>query len=333
MRTTIELRTLINGDVMTDPERQTARHVLLIRPACFGSNSQTAGSNAFQQSVSLSPGDIQHQARLEFDQAVSLLQAAGLDVMVFDDLPEPATPDAVFPNNWISSHADGTVFLYPMEALNRRQERRTDIVEALSERYGFDIRQIIDLTRHEEAGEYLEGTGSMVLDRPGHFAYAALSSRTHAASLAEFAQRADYNVVVFEAVDSGGQPVYHTNVVMTIGEKFALICDAAIADADRRASVLAHLAETGREVIRISLPQMKSFAGNLLEMSTASGDAVIALSRRAYDALSANQLESLGRYGRLLPVPIDLIERVGGGSLRCMIAEVFLPHSPSNSEN
>jgi hypothetical protein len=307
--------------------------VLLIRPACFGSNAQTAGSNAFQQSVSLSPAEIQRQARLEFDQAVSLLQAAGLDVMVFDDLPESATPDAVFPNNWISSHADGTVFLYPMEALNRRQERRTDIVEALSERYGFNIRQIIDLTPHEEAGEYLEGTGSMVLDRPGHFAYAALSSRTHAASLAEFAQRADYNVVLFEAVDSGGQPVYHTNVVMTIGEKFALICDAAIADADRRASVLAHLAETGREVIRISLPQMESFAGNLLEMSTASGDAVIALSRRAYDALSTNQLESLGRYGRLLPVPIDLIERVGGGSLRCMIAEVFLPHSPSNSEN
>lgn len=307
--------------------RQTTRHVILIRPHCFGPNAETAASNFFQRAPSVPAAEIGASAVAEFDGMVEALDAAGADPIVFEDTEMPVKPDAVFPNNWISLHADGTVFLYPMEAKNRRAERRTDIVESLSEQYRFHVRKIVDLSFLEDRAFFLEGTGSMVLDRVNRVLYAALSSRTHMSALADFAQLAGYELNVFTAADSSGAVVYHTNVMMGIGDRFAVICSDSMTDTEKRASVLARLAATDREIIEISVEQMEAFAGNLLELATASGEPVIVMSRTACESLSDPQLKSLGRYGRILPVSIDTIEKVGGGSVRCMMAEVFLPRA------
>lgn len=314
-------------------ESQTTKHVFLVRPCHFGSNSETAGSNAFQQHVSDSAGEIQTRALAEFDGLFQALRLVGVVPIVFDDTDDPVKPDAVFPNNWVSFHGDGTVCLYPMEAPSRRIERRADIVEALSANNGFHVRKIVDLSAAEGDGLFLEGTGSMVLDRVNRVIYAALSSRTHMSVLADFAQQADYDITAFDAVDSAGRPVYHTNVMMAIGSRFAVICADAITDSLKRKTVVARLAASGREIVEISIPQMESFAGNLLELATESGEAVIVLSRAAYAALTVDQRNALARFGQVLPVGIETIEKVGGGSVRCMLAEVFLPLSPVSSRN
>lgn len=311
-------------------EAQTTAHVFLVRPWHFGSNPETARSNAFQKDVVDPADEIQARALAEFDGLVRALRSAGVVPIVFSDTDQPVKPDAVFPNNWVSFHGDGTVYLYPMEAPSRRLERRTDIVEALSEQHGFHVREIIDFSTAEGDGLFLEGTGSMVLDRVNRVIYAAMSSRTHMTVLADFAQRADYEITAFDAVDSGGRPVYHTNVMMAIGTRFAVICAAAIADELKRKTVLARLADSGREIIEISMQQMENFAGNLLELATESGQAVIVLSRAACAALTVDQRNSLACFGQVLPVAIDTIEKVGGGSVRCMLAEVFLPRSPAS---
>ena len=312
-------------------ERQTTKHVFLVRPCHFGSNSETAASNAFQQQISDPAGEIQTRALAEFDGLFQALRSAGVVPIVFDDTDVPVKPDAVFPNNWVSFHSDGRVYLYPMEAPSRRPERRSDIVETLSESNGFHVREIIDLSAAENDGLFLEGTGSMVLDRVNRVIYAALSSRTHMSVLADFAQQADYEITAFDAVDSGGRPVYHTNVMMAIGTGFAVICADAITDSLKRKTVLARLAASGREIVEISTQQMENFAGNLLELATEPGEAVIVLSRAAYGVLTADQRNLLARFGRVLPVAIETIENVGGGSVRCMLAEVFLPLSASRS--
>jgi hypothetical protein len=310
-------------------ERQTTMHVFLVRPCHFGSNPETAGSNAFQQDVADPAAEIQAQALAEFDGLVQALRSAGAVPIVFDDTDVPVKPDAVFPNNWVSFHSDGTVYLYPMEAPSRQFERRADIIERLSEKHGFHVREIIDLSAAENDGLFLEGTGSMVLDRVNRVIYAALSSRTHMSVLADFAQQADYEITAFDAVDSGGRPIYHTNVMMAIGTAFAVICADAIVDSLKRKTVLARLAASGRQIIEISVQQMENFAGNLLEVATESGAAVIVLSRSAYAVLTADQRNSLARFGQVLPVAIETIEKAGGGSVRCMLAEVFLPRSPA----
>jgi len=311
----------------TEREPQLASRVLMIRPARFESNPLTAESNRFQGKTDMAPEAQQAAALKEFDVLAGALRDAGIDVVVVDDTPEPHTPDSIFPNNWISLHADGRLVLYPMEAVNRRSERRTDIIEHLHDELGLLVTEIVDLTAHEDSGHCLEGTGSMVLDRSNRIAYACLSSRTHLDPLGDFAQRMNYEVVTFDAVDSDGVPIYHTNVLMNVGEKLAVICDAAIRREDQRAAVLAQLRDTGHDVIRLSYAQLEAFAGNMLELRNDQGERVVAMSQQAYNSLDEEQLGKLRANGRIVSVPIDTIEMSAGGSVRCMLAEVHLPHA------
>lgn len=300
----------------------------MIRPARFESNPLTAASNRFQGKSDLAPEAQQSAALEEFDGLVDAIREVGIDVVVVDDTPDPHTPDSIFPNNWISMHADGRVVLYPMEAVNRRTERRADIIERLNDEHGLLVTDIVDLTGHEDSGHYLEGTGSMVLDRVNRVAYACISSRTHFDPLGDFAQRMNYEVVAFDAVDSDGVPIYHTNVLMNVGEKLAVVCDAAIVRQDQREAVLGQLHDTGHEVICLSYEQLDAFAGNMLELRNDQGERVIAMSQQAYDSLDDEQRSLLLANGRIVSVPIDTIEKSAGGSVRCMLAEVHLPRSP-----
>ena len=306
-------------------EAQSAAAVLMIRPVRFESNPQTLGSNAFQSVPAAAPAELQARALAEFDALVAALEASGVQVCVFVDTPEPHTPDAVFPNNWVSFHADGRVVLYPMEAENRRQERRLDVIESLEREHGFHVSEITDLSWHERDGVFLEGTGSLVLDRVNRIAYACLSSRTQLDALGDFAQRLDYEVVAFEAVDRGGRPIYHTNVLMMVGERLAVICIDAIPDAGQRRAVLDSFARTGHEVLTISFEQLERFAGNMLELRGREGGRLVAMSQQAYDSLTEEQRERLRANGELVNCAIDTIEKSAGGSVRCMLAEIHLP--------
>ena len=310
---------------MANTESQLASSVLMIRPARFQSNPLTAESNKFQGKTSASPAE-QHAAALqEFDRLVASLRDKGINVVVADDTAEPHTPDSIFPNNWVSFHADGRVVLYPMEAKNRRTERRLDVVESLGNEQGFHVSEIVDLSHHESAEQYLEGTGSLVLDRVNRVAYACLSSRTQLDVLGDFAQQMDYDVVAFDAVDRDGAPIYHTNVLMNVGETVAVICDESIARDDQRAAVLERLQETGHEIVTLNYDQLDAFAGNMLELRSASGQRLIAMSKQAYDSLGDSQLATLSANAEILSVPIEKIESSAGGSVRCMLAEIHLP--------
>jgi hypothetical protein len=311
----------------TEPESQLASRVLMIRPVRFESNPLTAESNRFQGKSALAPGAQHAEALKEFDALVESLRNAGIEVVVVEDTPEPHTPDSIFPNNWISLHADGRIVLYPMEAENRRTERRMDVVDYLNDELGLVVTEIVDLTAHEESGHYLEGTGSMVLDRVNRVAYACLSSRTHLDPLGDFAQRMNYEIVAFDAVDGDGVPIYHTNVLMNVGEKLAVICDAAIPRQEQRDAVLRQLRESGHEVISLSYAQLDAFAGNMLELRNDRGDRVVAMSEQALDSLNSEQLGRLRANGRIVSVPLDTIEMSAGGSVRCMLAEVHLPEA------
>lgn len=313
-----------NSMTMT-AESQLASSVLMIRPMRFQSNPQTADSNRFQSEPDASPEEQQRMALRQFEALAAALREAGIEVVVFDDTSEPHTPDSVFPNNWVSFHADGTVVLYPMEAENRRGERRLDIIERLDAMHGFQVREVVDLSHHEADSHFLEGTGSMVLDRVNRVAYACLSSRTHLDVLGDFAQRLDYDVVAFDAVDRDGVPIYHTNVLMNVGEKLAVICDAAIERDDQREAVLERLESTGHEVVSIDFDQLEAFAGNMLELRAADGVPVVAMSQRAWDSLNAMQRATFEANGRVVAVAIDDIEDSAGGSVRCMLAEIHLP--------
>ena len=299
---------------------------MMIMPVRFQSNPHTAESNRFQGRNTDSPEKQQADAEREFAGLRSVLESNGIRVLQFADTEEPHTPDAIFPNNWVSFHADGTVVLYPMEAPNRRTERRPDIIDALSDEHGFQVRQIVDLSDHESRGHYLEGTGSLVLDRVNHIAYACLSSRTHLDALGDFAQRMHYEVVAFDAVDRAGAPIYHTNVLMNVGEQLAVICSEAIPNEEQRKAVLSSLEKTGHQVIPISFDQMESFAGNMLELRNASGDRVIAMSEQARKSLDESQLASIEANAIVASAKIDRIESSAGGSVRCMLAEIHLPN-------
>ena len=311
---------------MTSTESQLASTVLMVRPARFESNPLTAVSNRFQGKTSASPAEQHAQALAEFDALVAALRENGIDAVVVDDTAEPHTPDAIFPNNWVSFHADGRVVLYPMEAENRRTERRMDVIEWLDTERGFAVTEIVDLSFHEGNGHFLEGTGSLVLDRVNRIAYACLSSRTQLDALGDFAQRLDYDVVAFDAVDRDGVPIYHTNVLMNVGEALAVVCDAAIPRDDQRKAVLESLAATGHEVLTLSYDQLEAFAGNMLELRASSGERCVAMSQQAFDSLDDAQVAALKKNGRLIVSPIDAIESSAGGSVRCMLAEVHLPH-------
>ena len=306
-------------------ESQLASSVLMIRPARFESNPLTAESNRFQGKTDATPEEQQALALEQFDGMAAALRDAGIDVVAVDDTPEPHTPDSIFPNNWVSFHADGRVVLYPMEAENRRTERRDDIIEALSAEHGFQVGEVVDLSAHEDHGHYLEGTGSMVLDRANHVAYACVSSRTHLDALGDFAQRMDYEVLAFEAVDRDSVPIYHTNVLMNVGEELAVICAEAIPREDQRAAVLESLRATGHEVVDLTYDQLDAFAGNMLELRTEDGQRLLAMSSQAYNSLDSAQQEQLAANGLVVHIPIDDIEASAGGSVRCMLAEIHLP--------
>jgi hypothetical protein len=297
----------------------------MVRPACFGFNPQTAGSNAFAHQSGAAE-DAQARAALEFERVAGALRAAGIEVLIAADTPSPVKPDAIFPNNWVSFHSCGTVVLYPMLAANRRWERRDEIVRQVVREGGFRVTRILDLSHHEAHGKYLEGTGSLVLDRVNGIAYACSSPRTDLDVLACFAQQLDYDLVNFDALDSDGQPIYHTNVVMAVGSHFAIVCGEAIVRDAHRAAVFAKLRDSGHEIVDISRSQMLEFAGNALELAPPGGH-ILVLSSAALHSLTAAQRTQLASHVRLVAVDIPHIESVGGGGVRCMLAEIHLPKS------
>jgi hypothetical protein len=291
----------------------------MIRPARFGANSETAASNFFQSSA---PADdaVVARAQREFDALATNLAAAGVRVIEIAGAADDARPDEVFPNNWLSLHADGTAVLYPLLAPNRRRERRADVIETLRAQRVFAPRRIVDLTALERQEMYLEGTGSLVLDRTGRVAYACLSPRTHPQALTELGRELDYELVPFAAADREGRAIYHTNVLLAIGTRFAVLCTRAVAP-PQRAALVERLAASGREIVDVSFDQLHAFAGNLLELATRGG-AVIALSKTALESLDAAQRKTLASYGELVATDIGTIERYGGGSVRCMLCEI-----------
>jgi hypothetical protein len=298
----------------------------MVRPASFGFNLQTAASNAFQQNpTEAAETETQRLALEEFDGVAKALQRAGVDVVVASDTVLPAKPDAIFPNNWVSFHFDGTVTLYPMLAPNRRWERREEVLEQVVREGGFRVLRTFDLTHRESEGKFLEGTGSLVLDRPHRVAYASLSPRTDLDVLGEFAQLLDYELVTFEGRDSTTEPVYHTNVVMAIGTRFAVVCGEAIVEPAHRDAVFNKLRAAGHDIVDISLRQMLDFAGNILELAPAAGGHAVALSTTAWRSLDLAQKRNLESHAEVIPVSIPTIERVGGGGVRCMLAEIHLP--------
>ena len=306
-------------------EAQSAAAVLLVRPAHFQFNTQTAASNVFQAAPQCAETfEPQARVRAEFDSLVAALEGHGIRTWVAADTETPPKPDAIYPNNWVSFHHDGRVVLYPMMALNRRSERRTDIIEQVLREGSYACGVTVDLSHYECEGRFLEGTGSLVLDRLRGVAYACLSPRTDALVLGDFARQLGYECVTFAAVDARRRPIYHTNVVMSVGTEFAVICSETIESAQERAAVLASLQGSGRRLVEISRRQMHEFAANLLELSSPTGK-VIALSTRALASLDTSQRRVLEACATLMPVSIPTIETLGGGGVRCMLAEVHLP--------
>ncbi|AWA28668.1 amidinotransferase [Flavobacterium magnum] len=310
--------------------RQNTNTILMIRPAAFRLNSQTADDNAFQAGLNMLPSAINTKARQEFDMLVNTLKAAGVDVIVVEDTTEPDTPDSVFPNNWISFHENGDVALYPMLAENRRAERREDILDLL-EQMGFRIENVMDYTDAEQDGYFLEGTGSVVLDRQHGKAYCCLSERSNEELFIEFCEDFDLQPLIFEAfhtVNGRRKPIYHTNVMLCVGSGFAVICADAIEDKKERKMVLESLKDDGKEVILISGKQLDAFAGNMLEVLGTDGKHFVVMGAAAKASLTHDQLGRLQKHAEILSTDLATIEACGGGSARCMIAEVFLPKVP-----
>jgi hypothetical protein len=307
--------------------QQCAGAVLMIRPAAFDYNPETALTNKMQRPESTT--DSAARARSEFDGVVRALQSEGVTVCAVADTPEPPKPDAVFPNNWVSFHQDGTVVLYPMQAETRRRERRREIVDAVVGELGFKVSRLLDLTHHEAEGRFLEGTGSLILDHIERVAYASVSPRTHPKVIEEWSREMGYEPCVFEALDRTGVPLYHTNVLMCVGARLAVIGTEAVALADR-GRLLERLRGSGREVVEIGHDEIERFAGNMLELATwdeALGDSrVLVMSAAARQGLHADNFARLSACtDTVLAMPVPTIEKLGGGSVRCMIAEVFLP--------
>jgi hypothetical protein len=304
--------------------QQQPHTLLLIRPKRFGFNAQTASSNSFQVK---SDADLKSVAA-EFDQLVDLLSAHEISVEVFDDTPEPAKPDAIFPNNWISFHEDGKVILYPMLAENRRSERRQDIIEQLKTR--FTVNEIVDFSAEEKHEKYLEGTGSLVFDHTNAMAYACRSARTNEELVGKLCRKIKYKPIIFNALDEAGKPIYHTNVMMSVAGKFTVVCIDSIKSDEDQESVLGNLTTTGHKVIAISYAQMRSFAGNIVEVQTQSGENVVLMSETALNSLLPGQVNAITQFAEILPIKIPTIERIGGGGVRCMVAGIHLPARKSS---
>ena len=301
---------------------QTTKNILLVRPSNFVFNTETAASNAFQIKVNDSEEAVKQKVFAEFEAFASRLKAKGVNVFVFDDTSSPQKPDAIFPNNWVTFHSDGTVILYPMCAVNKQCERRPDIIEKLKQ--NFKITKVVDLSHYEKEKRFLEGTGSIIFDRNNKIAYACISPRTDKELFIEVCNILHYTPVVFHAHDKSGKEIYHTNVMMCIGEKFAVVCLDSITDKEEKKIVNQSLTKTGHKIIDITFEQMNNFAGNMLEIQVSGNKNIVALSQTAFDSLRADQKNEIEKHCELLPLSIKTIETIGGGSARCMIAEVFL---------
>lgn len=305
--------------------KQTTNTILMIEPVAFGFNDQTAVNNYFQDKENQLVSDIQINAHAEFETMVEALRAKGVEVLVVKDTLDPHTPDSIFPNNWITFHEGGQVVLYPMFAENRRAERRDDIVQYVAENHA-NIKNIDDFTFWENQNLFLEGTGSMIFDRQKRIAYAALSERTDKSVFLQFCKVFEFEPVCFSAFQTVGEsrlPIYHTNVLMSLANEFAIICLDCIDDSAEKEMVIKHIENSGKEIISISENQMKNFAGNMLQVDNNKGDRFLVLSKSAYDSLDQNQIDKFSKYNELIVVPIPTIEKIGGGSVRCMMAEVF----------
>lgn len=307
---------------------QTTNTILMIRPVAFRMNEQTAVNNYYQKVLdNLSPKDANKKAQEEFDTFVEKLRAVGVNVIVVDDTHIPDTPDSIFPNNWISFHQSGDVVLYPMFAKNRREERREDILDIIEER-GFVIENITDYTLAEEANMFLEGTGSIILDRANNKAYCALSPRAEEELFIEFCEDQDLAPLIFHAyqtINGERKLIYHTNVMMCIGEHFAVICADAIDEKAERKLILDSLKSDGKEIITITEDQVNNFAGNMLEVKGTANKSYLVMSKAAYECLTPAQIAAIEKHSEILYSSLDVIEACGGGSARCMMAEVFLP--------
>jgi hypothetical protein len=299
--------------------------VVMVRPTSFGFNPDTAPSLVFQREITdTSRREIERRARVEFDILAARLREAGADVIIVEDKEDLKTPDAVFPNNWVSFHHDGTVVLYPMLAPSRRPERRRDIIDKLEES-GFRVSRVIDLTHHEDDGRFLEGTGSVVFDHADHVAYANISVRTNQDVLNELCSALGYKAVTFRAVQENGSAILHTDVTMSIGDRFAIFCPDSIPDTGERKIVLDSLKSSGREIVTIGLKQLEQFAGNVLQLQTRDGRSALAISTSACLALRSEQRDALQKFTRIVESPLPLFEGIGRGSARCMMADVHLP--------
>jgi len=299
---------------------QNTRHLLMIKPVNFGFNEQTAVNNSFQKN---SNKDVQQNALQEFNAFVDVLRKNKIDVTVVEDSLFPQTPDSIFPNNWISFDADGSVFLYPMFAVNRRLERKPAVLEAIKSR--FSVSKVFDLTKYETEGVFLEGTGSMVLDRENKIAYASVSPRTNKIVLDEFCKITGYKPITFNASDEHTVDIYHTNVMMCVAKSFAVVCLESVTDEGEKVTLLNSLKQTGKEIINISLQQLNHFAGNMLQVINEDGELLLVMSTQAYHSLSASQTNALEKHCCIIHADLNHIETAGGGSARCMMAEIFLP--------
>lgn len=307
--------------------QQITNTILMIRPVAFRMNEETAVNNYFQEDIDLQNEEINAKAQLEFDTFVIKLRAIGVHVIVENNVIKMDTPDSIFPNNWVSFHEDGTVGLYPMFAENRRRERREEVIDRL-ESEGFLIDGFMDYTSAEEAGVFLEGTGSLVLDRVNRKAYCALSERSHEELLIEFCEDFEYTPVIFRAyqTESGDRlAIYHTNVMMCLAENLSVICLDSIDDKRERQNVVHNLKEDGHEILAISEEQMHHFAGNMLQLVGANNKKYMVMSSAAHSCLKADQLAIIEKHCEILSSDLEIIETCGGGSARCMMAEIFLP--------
>ncbi len=299
-----------------------ASTILMVRPAAFGFNAETAANNYFQSNLPISKEELQQKALTEFDSMVQTLRNNDIDILVIEDSKEPPKPDAIFPNNWLSTSPEGIITIYPMYAPNRRIEKRDEILEEIAKR--FTIRDVQDWSEYEVEGRFLEGTGSMVIDYKNKMIYACISERTSLAVLEKYAGTNNFQAIAFLATDKNGMPVYHTNVMMALGEGFCVLCEEAIEEEWELIAVRQLLESTNHTIIAITREQMHCFAGNMLQVKNKKGDNFLIISKAAFNSLRKEQIEMLEAYSTLLPIDVATIEEVEGGSVRCMMAEIFL---------
>ena len=306
---------------------QNTSSILMIRPAAFGFNEETAADNSFQRKITeLTKEQLQLSVLREFDAFTESLIKKGIDVTIIEDKADPPKSDALFPNNWFSTLPDGTLSIFPMFAHSRRMEKRDDIIRFLNEK--FEVSRFTDWSELEAESFFLEGTGSMVIDHENKIIYACVSQRTHLSALEKFSRANDYNAISFRAADRKGNAIYHTNVILCIGKEFAIVCDECFVDEMEWIAVSQLLRTTNHKIVPISYEQVCAFAGNMLQLRNKKGEQFLVMSKTAYDSLTKKQLTQLQEYNELLPVDIPTIETIGGGSARCMMAEIFLERKP-----